>query len=63
MFDEEARIEVALDHTRTEVVDAPRTSSTSTDSSNDFIEVKTSLVTVNQTFANTNLHNYTIKNR
>ena len=52
---EEAGIEVALDHARTEVVDAPRASSASTDSGNHLIKVQTRLVSVQKTLADTNL--------
>ena len=52
---EEAGIEVALDQTGAEVIDAPRASSASTDSGNHLIKVQTRLVSVQKTLADTNL--------
>lgn len=55
MIHEEARVEVALDHARTQVVDAPRASSASTHSSNHLIQIEAGLVAIEQTLTHTNL--------
>ena len=55
MFHEEARVEIAHNHARTQIVDTPRSSSSGTYSGNGFIQIKTSLVSIDQTLAHANL--------
>ena len=53
---EEAGIEVANHHARSQIVDAPRPSSARTHSSNHLVEIQARLVAVDQTLAHANLH-------
>ena len=56
VVDEEAGVEVALDHAGSQIVDAPGSGGTGTHSGNHLVEVETGLVTVQQTLADTNLN-------
>ena len=56
VLDEEAGVEVALDHAGSQIVDAPGSGGTGTHSGNHLVEVETGLVTVQQTLADTNLN-------
>ena len=56
MLDEEAGVEVALDHAGSQVVDAPGSSGAGAHSGNHLVEVETRLVAVQQTLADTDLH-------
>lgn len=53
MIHEETGIEVSLDHTGSEVVDAPRASSTGTDGGNGLFEIETGLVAVDEALDDT----------
>ena len=55
VLDEEAGVEVALDHAGSQIVDAPGSGGTGTHSGNHLVEVETGLVTVQQTLADTDL--------
>ena len=56
MLDEEAGVEVALDHAGSQVVDAPGSSGASTHSGNHLVEIETRLVAVQQTLTDTDLY-------
>ena len=55
VLNEEAGVEVALDHAGSQVVDAPGSGGTGAHSSNHLVEVETGLVAVEQTLADTDL--------
>ena len=56
MFHEETRVEVSHNHAGSQVVDTPGSGSSGTHGSNGFIQIKTCLVSIDQTLAHTNLH-------